>query len=104
MVVTCNSFGLFGIDSYKVEVEVSISNGANAFDMVGLPDTAVKESKDRVRNAFKNTGFQFPITRITVNLAPADYKKEGPQGCIYRNKGESSNSTLQNERFKLKYK
>lgn len=78
MVVTCNSFGLFGIDSYKVEVEVSISNGANAFDMVGLPDTAVKESKDRVRNAFKNTGFQFPITRITVNLAPADYKKEGP--------------------------
>ncbi len=78
MVVKCNSFGLFGIESYQVEVEVSISNGQSVFDMVGLPDTAVKESKDRVRNAFKNTGFQFPITRITVNLAPADYKKEGP--------------------------
>ena len=78
MVVKCNSFGLFGIDSYKVEVEASISNGNAVFDMVGLPDTAVKESKDRVRNAFKNTGFQFPITHITVNLAPADYKKEGP--------------------------
>lgn len=78
MVVKCNSFGLFGIESYRVEVEVSISNGQSVFDMVGLPDTAVKESKDRVRNAFKNTGFQFPITRITVNLAPADYKKEGP--------------------------
>lgn len=77
MVVKCNSFGLFGIDSYKVEVEASISNGGQQFDMVGLPDTAVKESKDRVRNAFKNTGFQFPITHITVNLAPADYKKEG---------------------------
>jgi magnesium chelatase family protein len=78
MVVKCNSFGLFGMDSYKVEVEASISNGKSVFDMVGLPDTAVKESKDRVRNAFKNTGFQFPVTRITVNLAPADYKKEGP--------------------------
>ena len=78
MVVKCNSFGLFGIDSYPVEVEASITNGTSVFDMVGLPDTAVKESKDRVRNAFKSTGFQFPITHITVNLAPADYKKEGP--------------------------
>lgn len=66
------------MDGYRVEVEASISNGKSVFDMVGLPDTAVKESKDRVRNAFKNTGFQFPVTRITVNLAPADYKKEGP--------------------------
>lgn len=78
MVVKCKSFGLFGIDSYPVEVEVSLSKGQALFDMVGLPDIAVKESKDRVRNAFKNTGFDFPITRITVNLAPADYKKEGP--------------------------
>ncbi len=78
MVVKCNSFGLFGIDSYPVEVEVSISRGIAAFDMVGLPDTAVKESRDRVRDAFKNCGFEFPISRITVNLAPADTKKEGP--------------------------
>lgn len=78
MVFKCNSFGMFGIDSYHVEVEVSISRGMAAFDMVGLPDTAVKESKDRVRNAFKNSGFDFPLSRITVNLAPADIKKEGP--------------------------
>lgn len=78
MVFKCNSFGMFGIDSYHVEVEVSISRGMAAFDMVGLPDTAVKESKDRVRNAFKNSGFDFPLARITVNLAPADIKKEGP--------------------------
>ena len=78
MVVKCKSFGLFGIDSYPIEVEVSISRGVNAFDMVGLPDTAVKESKDRVRTAFKNCGFEFPVSRITVNLAPADTKKEGP--------------------------
>lgn len=78
MVVKCNSFGLFGIDSYPVEVEVSLSRGIAAFDMVGLPDTAVKESRDRVRDAFKNCGFEFPTSRITVNLAPADTKKEGP--------------------------
>ena len=78
MVVKCKSFGLFGIDSYPIDVEVSISRGVNAFDMVGLPDTAVKESKDRVRTAFKNCGFEFPVSRITVNLAPADTKKEGP--------------------------
>lgn len=78
MVVKCNSFGLFGIDSYPVEVEVSLSRGIAAFDMVGLPDTAVKESRDRVRDAFKNCGFEFPVSRITVNLAPADTKKEGP--------------------------
>lgn len=78
MVFKCKSFGMFGIDSYPVEVEVSISRGMAAFDMVGLPDAAVKESKDRVRNAFKNSGFDFPLSRITVNLAPADVKKEGP--------------------------
>ncbi len=72
-----NSVGLFGIDSYMIEVEADISNGLPAFDIVGLPDAAVKESRDRVRAAIKNCGFKFPISRITVNLAPADRKKEG---------------------------
>lgn len=77
MVVKCKSFGLFGIESYPVEVEASVSGGVAAFDIVGLPDTAVKESRDRVRDAFRNSGFEFPISRLTVNLAPADTKKEG---------------------------
>lgn len=72
-----NSVGLFGIDSYMIEVEADISNGLPAFDIVGLPDTAVKESRDRVRAAIKNCGYKFPVSRITVNLAPADRKKEG---------------------------
>ena len=69
--------GLFGIDSYMIEIEADVSNGLPAFDIVGLPDAAVKESRDRVRSAIKNCGFKFPIGRITVNLAPADRKKEG---------------------------
>lgn len=71
------SVGLFGIDSYMIEVEADISSGLPAFDIVGLPDTAVKESRDRVRAALKNCGYKFPIGRITINLAPADLKKEG---------------------------
>ena len=71
------SVGLFGIESYMIEVEADVSSGLPAFDIVGLPDTAVKESRDRVRAAVKNCGFKFPIGRITVNLAPADLKKEG---------------------------
>ena len=77
MVVKCNSLGLFGIDSFMVEIEADVSRGIPAFDIVGLPDTAVKESKDRVRSAIKNCGFDFPTTRIIINLAPADIKKEG---------------------------
>ena len=60
-----------------VEIEADVSRGIPAFDIVGLPDTAVKESKDRVRSAIKNCGFDFPTTRIIINLAPADIKKEG---------------------------
>ena len=71
------SVGLFGIESYMIEVEADVSTGLPAFDIVGLPDTAVKESRDRVRAALKNCGFKFPVGRITVNLAPADLKKEG---------------------------
>ena len=66
-----------GIDGYIVEVEVDISNGLPQFDIVGLPDSAVRESRDRVRAAIKNSGNQFPMMRITTNLAPADMKKEG---------------------------
>ncbi len=71
------SIGLFGIDSYMIEIEADVSGGLPAFDIVGLPDTAVKESRDRVRAAIKNCGFKFPTGRITINLAPADKKKEG---------------------------
>lgn len=67
----------FGIDAFPVEVEVDISRGIPSFSTVGLPDSAVKESKDRVRSAIKNSGYSFPPKRITVNLAPANIKKEG---------------------------
>src|SRR3989337_779182 len=72
------SAALIGIDAYQVDVEVDISaRGLPRYSTVGLPDTAVKESKDRVRAALKNSGFDFPLKQITVNLAPADIKKEG---------------------------
>lgn len=72
------SLGLFGIKAYKVMVEADISGGLPRFDIVGLPDTAVSESRERVRSAIKNANLQYPVSRITVNLAPADMKKEGP--------------------------
>lgn len=78
MVVKCNSVGLFGMDGYMVEVEADVSGGMAAFEIVGLPDAAVRESRDRVRTAMHNCGFGFPVSRITVNLAPADIKKAGP--------------------------
>jgi len=71
------SSAVFGIDAYTVEVEVDIATGLPAFSTVGLPDGAVKESKDRVKAAIKNCGYEFPSRRITVNLAPADIRKEG---------------------------
>ena len=71
------SLGISGIGGYGVTVEVDISNGLPAFDIVGLPDAAVKESRERVRSAIKNNGFRFPVSRMTVNLAPADKKKAG---------------------------
>ena len=78
MVVKCISFGINGIDGYKVEVEASSRAGLPAFDLVGLPDAAVKESKDRVRSALSNCGFRLPSAHFIFNLAPADIKKEGP--------------------------
>ena len=71
------SSAVFGIDAYRVEVEVDIAQGLPTFATVGLPEGAVKESKDRVKAAIKNSGYDFPSRRITVNLAPADVKKEG---------------------------
>ena len=71
------SVGIFGLNSYMLQIEADVSGGLPCFDVVGLPDTAVKESRDRVRAAIKNCGFKFPAGRITVNLAPAGKKKEG---------------------------
>jgi len=71
------SSSVIGIEAYAVEVEVDIAAGLPVFNMVGLPETAVRESKDRVKSAIKNSGYTFPDDRITVNLAPADIKKEG---------------------------
>ena len=71
------SSAVLGIDAYQVEVEVDISSGLPTFATVGLPEAAVKESKERVKSAINNSGFRFPDDRITVNLAPADIKKEG---------------------------
>lgn len=67
-----------GIDAYPVEVEVNAGNGDSTIVIVGLPDAAVKESRDRVSTALGNSGFKFPLGRTTINLAPADVKKEGP--------------------------
>lgn len=78
MVARLTSMGLRGIDGFLVGVEADLSQGLPGFDVVGLPGTAVKESRDRVRAAMKNGGFSYPVSRITVNLAPADVKKEGP--------------------------
>ena len=72
------SCGLTGIDGFEVIVEMNLANGMPMFDVVGLPDAAVKESRERVRAAVKNAGFEFPAARLTANLAPADLKKEGP--------------------------
>ena len=71
------SMGLQGIEGYEVSVECFITNGLPAFDVVGLPDAAVKEARERVRAAIKNCGFKFPVSRITLNLAPAGTKKSG---------------------------
>ena len=71
------SMGLRGLDGYEISVECYITNGLPGFDVVGLPDTAVKEARERVRAAIKNCGYKFPVSRITLNLAPAGTKKTG---------------------------
>lgn len=78
MFARVNSLGIYGMEVFPVTVEADISGGLPRFDVVGLPDSAVSESRDRVHSAIKNCGFTFPVSRITVNLAPADRRKEGP--------------------------
>ena len=77
MISFLHSATVCGIDACLIDVEIDISSGLPVFSIVGLPDTSVKESKDRVVSAIKNSGFDFPTKKITVNLAPADIKKEG---------------------------
>ena len=77
MFSSVKSLGVTGVGGYEVLVEVYISTGLPAFDIVGLPDAAVKEARERVRAAIKNNGFKFPVSRLTINLAPADKKKAG---------------------------
>ena len=78
MLAQIKSSTLIGLAVHAIEIEVDAAGGLPSWDIVGLPDTAVKESKERVRTAIKNAGFDFPPRRIVVNLAPANLKKEGP--------------------------
>ena len=78
MLATAQTCAVLGLDGYIVQAEVDISPGLPAFNIAGLPDTAVQEAKERVRAALRNSGCEFPLHRITVNLAPADLKKAGP--------------------------
>lgn len=77
MIASVESAACLGINAFPIQIEVDVSNGLPQFNVVGLPDTSVKESRERVRAAIKNSGFPFPPDKITINLAPADIKKEG---------------------------
>ncbi len=78
MLSCVDSLAVLGVDAYVVRVEVDVSSNFQSFAIVGLPDASVRESGERVRAAVKNSGFTWPLRRITVNLAPADTKKQGP--------------------------
>ncbi|HBN09351.1 MAG TPA: magnesium chelatase, partial [Cyanobacteria bacterium UBA8530] len=78
MLSTVNSGAVLGVDAYVVKVEVDISSGLPGCTVVGLGDSAIQESKERVKSAARNSGFAFPPMRIVVNLAPADTRKAGP--------------------------
>lgn len=77
MLSKINSMALLGLDGYLIEVQVDVSNGMPCWEIVGLPDTSVKEAKERVKTAIKNSGYEMLSKRIVINLAPADTKKEG---------------------------
>ncbi|NLW44606.1 MAG: ATP-binding protein [Syntrophomonadaceae bacterium] len=77
MFALVHSLTLNGIEAVPVQVEVDVQNGLPCFELVGLPSASIREAKERVRSAIKNSGFEFPLQRITVNLAPADLRKEG---------------------------
>lgn len=72
------SYGINGLDAYQVTIEIDVARGLPTTIIVGLPDNAIRESKERVRSAIKNSGYEFGPKRITINLSPADVKKEGP--------------------------
>ena len=78
MLARVYSASIFGIEVYPIEIEVDISSGLPRINIVGLPDPTVKESKERVHSAIRNSGYIYPQEKITINLAPADIKKEGP--------------------------
>ncbi len=78
MIARVHTFTLLGVEAFDVTVEVDVANGLPAFALVGLPDTAVRESRERVRSAVKSSGFEFPDSRIVASLAPADLRKAGP--------------------------
>ena len=78
MLASVSTFALEGVRSHEVTVEVDVRRGLPAFTLVGLPDRAVRESRERVRAAVQNSGLEFPLMRITVNLAPAHVRKAGP--------------------------
>ena len=79
MLASVRTFALLGIEAREVQVEADVeSGGLPSFSLVGLPDPAVRESRERVRSALVNSGFKFPMHRITANLAPADLRKTGP--------------------------
>ena len=78
MLAQVDALAVLGVDAYVVRVEADVSSNFQSFAIVGLPDAAVRESGERVRAAIKNSGFTWPMRRITVNLAPADTKKQGP--------------------------
>ena len=77
MLALIKSYGLKGLDGFPVQAEIDMHSGMPSFDIVGLADTAVKESKERVRSAMKNCGYRYPVASVVINLAPADVKKEG---------------------------
>ncbi|NPV48084.1 MAG: YifB family Mg chelatase-like AAA ATPase [Armatimonadetes bacterium] len=78
MLARVHSAAILGVEAYEVQVEVDITRGMHNFTVVGLPDAAIRESRDRTAAAIRNSGFQYPMDRITINLAPADIRKEGP--------------------------
>lgn len=77
MLAKIHSFGLIGIEAYPIEIEVDVSRGMPSFTLVGMADICIRESRERVRSAIKNSGFEWPEGKVTVNLAPSDIKKEG---------------------------
>src|SRR5829696_7178793 len=78
MLATIESTTVVGVDACRVHVEIDVSSGFPTFQLVGLPDASIKESRDRVRAAMRNSGYDFPVSRITINLAPGDVRKAGP--------------------------